>query len=297
MTRWLIEKNECPLCRIAQLGNVPMNQEILQRLVARIVVSCPHNTDSIDSIVCTWKGPQDDRERHLSHDCPLEPISCVYACDEKIPRYRREMHLIECVRRPIPCDLCKGDVALQDMKSHQSEICSKRMVQCPRCKIPIPADKSESHLRSGECPTAATVVCYNCRAIFPKKFENHKCTEKIDKIARTGISFGTTNDYPEGKSTANPIYRIDKAAADAHLTKNNLIIGDWDVIKIGDTLLVLPIFVECADCDRRICRHAPYWAQARYSSHCLFEVYLCNLCIDRVSATEYLTVHHGYFLT
>ncbi|AYV82988.1 MAG: hypothetical protein Hyperionvirus3_134 [Hyperionvirus sp.] len=455
MTWWLLEKKECPMCRTVQLGKLPMDQPILQRLVARIVVSCPHSNNLLeksqgsdadkdwdiieeindnrkeikDSIVCTWKGAQDERDRHLSYECPLEAISCIYGCDEEIPRYRRDVHLNECIRRPIPCDLCKGDIAFKDMKSHQSETCPKRMIECPRCavliidetridhlanhcihrhvkckcgdnivlsnmerhtteacilrlipcskcsqtiifklldthlssecperiiqcrdcsihiehkslehhktecpcspttctacsktinlnmftihttsicakrivscrrcNIPMQADKCELHLLSGECPKPANVVCYYCHTIVPQlKFKEHKCSAPIyNSIHNSSISFGTTKDYLESKSLeksiANPIYQIDKKAAEAYLSKNKLVIGDWDVAKMSDTLLVLSIFHKCADCDRRICRHAPYWVQMRYCSNCLFEVYLCNVCIDRVQHTEHLSV-------
>lgn len=178
ITKSLVQKSECPQCRTALTENTLSSNLLIKGLINKLSVRCKtilessdSKSKSIDDDLCGWVGPFSKLSQHLEKDCGYVPTRCNNSdCDVVVRMKDMPDHASVCSSRPVACQYCNVDIALNKLDAHtfycdhkpikcsnagcqvedrvkninkHAEICDFRLVQCPLVEMGLALDKCD----------------------------------------------------------------------------------------------------------------------------------------------------------
>ncbi|KAI6647241.1 TRAF-like protein [Oopsacas minuta] len=98
----------------------------LEKDCGRVVVEC--------KLDCGRKLPRDELSMHVNTKCVQRMIPCEY-CHIDLKACEMTIHLVECPKMPLKCELgCGTVVCRNNMAQHIEEECVEKMIECPFIK-------------------------------------------------------------------------------------------------------------------------------------------------------------------
>ncbi len=128
---------------------------------------------------CRWECGQTFSEKqelneHEEGSCPLKPVMCPNDCGEMgIRQFNLNRHMRElCIMRKIQCK-CGQDILAKDMKLHKEQVCSLRLVDCPKCGTNVMWNMWRVH-ENETCPKRLLECPHGCGEMIPAEYmERH----------------------------------------------------------------------------------------------------------------------------
>ncbi|KAI6647249.1 TNF receptor-associated factor 4 isoform X2 [Oopsacas minuta] len=98
----------------------------LEKDCGRVVEKC--------KLGCGIELPRDELDMHVNEKCVQRMIPCEY-CHIDFKACEMTIHLVECPKMPLTCELGCGTVACRNnMAQHIEEECVEKMIECPFIK-------------------------------------------------------------------------------------------------------------------------------------------------------------------
>ena len=139
--------------------------------------SCPERL--LECVACSKSGiPAKALDHHCREECLFKAVRCGLGCGAWVSDALLSTHEAEaCPKRMVACtyeaDGCTEPLWAQDLDTHVSSQCKKRLVPCDLCNDDVRFDELENHRRA-RCRNRH-VVCRVCKSgdIFAKDIDAH----------------------------------------------------------------------------------------------------------------------------
>ncbi|KAJ6587069.1 hypothetical protein DFH09DRAFT_1028156 [Mycena vulgaris] len=140
---------QCPVDRSAlSVDDLLPANSIIRSLVDELIVECIHRPSG-----CTHTCQRQLLTTHIKDTCPCSRVGCPKGeCDQILARKDAESH--KCIHRLVPCDLCGGEIQLEDLQARFW--CTDATITCEFCSLELPRFNLTSH--NNICP-AAVIPC------------------------------------------------------------------------------------------------------------------------------------------
>ncbi|KAI6647190.1 hypothetical protein LOD99_12187 [Oopsacas minuta] len=101
---------------------------------------------------CGTVACRNNMAHHIEEECGRVMEKCKLGCGIELPRDELDMHVNEkCVQRMIPCEHCRIDFKVCDMRNHMEE-CPKIMLKCElKCGTVVCRKEMAQHLKKDCC--------------------------------------------------------------------------------------------------------------------------------------------------
>jgi hypothetical protein len=203
---WLDRQQVCPICRIPLTKDDLSKNRILDNVIGRLPVKCPHgesksnpNSKSTkktrsmvkedESLYCEWNGIRSELKNHLLNVCEFQTILCpMHGCDKSVQRKELAAHLENCEYRKLPCAYCNTLFEFINLPDHEKIHCLLRPIDCS-CGVYYVFRETVAHKLTCskeliQCPFHV----HGCqtRMISRDKFTNHQtahATQHAELIA------------------------------------------------------------------------------------------------------------------
>jgi len=125
-------------------------------------------------------------QHHL--ECKYRPVICKHKdCNSRIPYYRLEEHMTDCIYQIIQCENCLDSFPLHEKELHIQQ-CPKEGIQCRLCHSTVQRQDINHHIQT-DCPIKI-IPCphyiYGCK---------YECSREKMKEHLNACTFETMKDF------------------------------------------------------------------------------------------------------
>eukprot|EP00117_Sycon_ciliatum_P045399 scpid31318/ scgid5718/ TNF receptor-associated factor 3; CAP-1; CD40 receptor-associated factor 1; CD40-binding protein; LMP1-associated protein 1 len=191
-----VENAQCPV------DHEPVDKTFADKCCEREVLSLGVRCNNYLN-GCVWCGPLKDLPDHMGV-CRYNLVRCPNRGCEGQPMFQCDLHRHineECLYRPVPCRLCRMNVAQALMHDHLSQDCMDYEIQCPNgCGNSVKRRDLERHTAQ-DC---SHIVCtcpyqrYSCPFKATREEMNQHCQDNqeqhLDMVAKQTQSLEGTMD-------------------------------------------------------------------------------------------------------